>query len=168
MNDALRKLYASNPIDQVRLLTLELRNPDFVGEGGEPSSFYLVKDRFKPYMAVLEDGVEVTFRPWAFELTLPRLGDQKPRLQLKIDGASAEVYQQLLRASQGSRKPIYAVVREYIEGDPTGPQNDPPLVMRVKDPVVNGLTVTCSAEFADVVNRSYPSTLYTLETHPAL
>ncbi len=60
------------------------------------------------------------------------------------------------------------VYRPYLSDDLTQPQMDPPLVLYLKEIQVNTYQVTGRATFMDIVNKRFPSELYTRLRFPSL
>lgn len=165
----LAEIYASAPSNVLKWQCLELIHPAFDVEGMPPGRIRLVNNRLEPLIVTLENGDSAVFMPGAFALKFPSKSTNGRRdIQLTLDALSASGVLQLENvANHGARERIVAVVREYAETnlDHPGSIDDR---LTVINPTVSGTRVQCSMVFNDTINKSIPSILYTLESHPGL
>ena len=172
---ALQEAYASAPVEETILYTLELRHPSFINEDDVVSPIRLVRD----YGVLLEEadpdiygwnlvlendapangGQEVRFYSLMFDFELPAQQEGSlPTIEIKIDNVTRELSQYLDEAVKLD-SPIELTYREYLLSNKEEPQF-----------VLNGMTiqsvkstvfdVTISASFADLINRNFPGKIY--------
>jgi hypothetical protein len=172
---ALQEAYASAPVEEIILYTLELRHPSFINEDDVVSPIRLVKD----YGVLLEEGdpdvygwnlflendapanagEEVRFYSLMFDFELPAQQEGAlPTIEITIDNVTRELSQYLDEAVKLD-SPIELTYREYLLSNKEEPQF-----------VLNGMTiqsvkstvfqVTISASFADLINRNFPGKIY--------
>lgn len=168
MTVALDELFASNPIDRTYYITLELSHSDF-----SPQVHRLVQG-FDSLSATLEANAPydasqlVTFQPAAFKISLPEKSVKgRQDMSVTLHGAAIEVVEQLELQAAGNREAVKVTFREFESGDLSSPASTP-ITMTVLNPRVKDGVVSFSATFADVINKSFPSIFYKLETHPGL
>ena len=172
-SEALKEAYASNPVGEVILETLEFVHPSFVDENGNPDSLRLVNDATDLY-ATLElsaphlPGQQVRFMAFPFQARLPgfELG-QTPTLVTTVDNVGRELTAQL-EAATASQEPIVVIHRVYLISDLSGPQMDPPLSMTMLKATADLTKVAVTSTLDDVTNVPYPRRLYTPDEFPGL
>jgi hypothetical protein len=155
ISEELKELYASSGTDVI-LHTLTFIHSSWA------APLYLVSD-FQDLTANLEDsGIEVTFSKFAFEVTGPSSdGKGSRRLGITLDNVSREVMVLLNQAvTAQTQVPIEVIYRIYISSDLTGPQNNPPLRLWLKDISCTNQRITGTAEVVGLINRKFPSINY--------
>lgn len=165
-SEAIAESMANNVQGDPILLTLELRNANFVDDNGDPTSAWIVND-YQSLQAYDEDGVLRTFLPVPFRYAKPEQtdGGQPAAVQIEVDNVSQILTQQLLRAG---RDPVYVIEREYLPSDTSAPHVLPPTQMVLTNVKARVETVTGQATFGDFSNRKFPFNTYTREKFPAL
>jgi len=172
---AIQEAYASAPLEEVILYTLELRHPSFVNEDDVVQPIRLVRD----YGELLEEGEPdiygwnltleneaplnggelVKFVSMMFDFELPAQQEGSlPSIEIKIDNITREV-SKYLDDSVELNSPIELTYREFLMTEP----NEPQFVlngMTIQSVKSNITSVTATASFADFVNRNFPSKLY--------
>lgn len=173
MSEALKECYASSPVDEFVLDTIELIHPAFVDENGNPTSILAVR-AYEPWDCTLEvdapfrPGQRVTFQPIPFDMTDPGFAeDEVPKLVFSISNVSRLVTQYLEMAI-AQTTPITVVYRQYLSTDTTVPQTDPPVVMTLSAATSSATTTSGTATLSDVHNWPFPWQRYTTERFPAL
>jgi hypothetical protein len=168
VTQALDELFASNPVGVSYYLTLEISHSAFV-----PNVFRLVQG-FNDVTATLESGAAfnageaVLFLASAFEVSLPEKNVKgRQDMSVTLHGAAIEAVRQLELQRAANREPIKLRFREFESGDLSSPAS-PTVEMTVVSAVVNSGVVELAASFADVINKSFPSTFYKTLTHPGL
>lgn len=166
MNDtlleALKEAYALAPAGVVYLETLTIAHPAIPGE-----TVYLVKD-MQGHTFTLEDASEHDFEPAGFRVSLPPSGDNGlQELSIGIDNVDQRI-SDFLNKAKDYQVPVTLTYRPYLSTDLTTPQMDPPLVLNLTDIVVTDVEVTGRATFADIINKSFPSVMYTRKHFPGL
>lgn len=173
MSEAWAEACAFAPSGVVQLHTLEFRHPNFRDEANNPVAIRVVLDH-NDLSARLEDsapldpGQYVTFIKMAFGLQLPNVESvAMPELKIVLDNVSREIEDNLARAT-ASPFPIEVTYREYLSNDLSGPQNNPPLQFKLKDPEADDYTVSATASTNDLGNRQFPSENYNPTRFPGL
>lgn len=163
LTDYLQEAYASAPSGIVELRTLTLSHPD--PQFGGP--VYLVAD-FRDFKAKLETGIEVTFQACPFRTSSPRL-DESGRIErrLEIDNVSADLSKALNRISD-MKDPVSVIYRVYLSNDPSGPQKLPVEKTVLTQVVVTAAVISGTATTPDLINRKFPTDLYTAKRFPGL
>jgi len=159
--DALKEAYASAPAHIVLLETIRLVH------SVQGPLISMVRDRSDHTMR-LETGEEVLFEAVPFRFALPDKNDQGlQELSIAIDNVDKRVSDFIdnLRAVEGY---ITVEYRPYLSNDLTAPPMNPPLVLTLTDISINVFEVTARATFADIINRPFPSELYTRARFPSL
>lgn len=161
LQDAIKEAYAIAPAGKVILDTLEIR------QTGVQDSIYLVRAK-RELGAYDENGVLRVFEPAGFQFTLPPQNEEGFRsLNIAIDNVGRRV-SDFINAAKSDNVPVEIIYRPYLSDDITGPQMNPPLVLFLKDVQINMMQVTARATFMDIVNRKFPSELYTRGRFPYL
>ncbi|AJD82791.1 DUF1833 family protein [Achromobacter xylosoxidans] len=170
---AMKEAYASSPIDEVELYTLELRHSRFRDEFGEPTTVRVVQG-YEDVTLGLEDdapvdpGKMVLFKAVRFALTLPRVEENAvPELQITISNVSREITKHLEEAI-AVLEPISVTFRPYLASVPEHPQMNPPLHLTLKKVKVDVFQVTGTASLEDVHNWPFPFRKYLPDEWPGL
>lgn len=172
-SEAMQEAYASSPIDEQVLITLEMHHPTFINDIGERTAIRVVRafedhDLRLENTAPLNAGQIVTFQKCSFELTEPGYEEGKvPTLPIAIDGVSREITGYLEQAIV-SLVPITVYFRPYLLSDPSGPGLDPPYRFTLTDVTVDIFRVSGQCNLNDVHNWPFPANKYTRERFPGL
>lgn len=176
-SEAIREAYASAPVDQTVLSTLELWHPSFdvpirvVHDEGElleddPEEiwgrvFTLEGD------APRNAGAAVTFLAAAFEAQQPAAEEsQPPEMVIRINNVD-EILMEALDKAVETTAPIEAIYREYFADEPGTVQfvlSD----LSIKRVTASMLRIEGTAGFTDLFNRAFPDAVYTPQEHPSL
>lgn len=161
LSEAIKEAYASCPVEKVVLDTLEIR------QTGVQDPIYLVKGR-TALTAVDEDNNERTFLPSGFQFSLPPENEEGFRsLNIAIDNIGREV-SDFINLAKSEQVPVEMIYRPYVSDDLTTPAMIPPLVLYLKEIQATNFQVTGRATFFDIINKKFPSELYTRARFPAL
>ncbi len=165
MNDvwqeAIKESYASAPSDVIVYETLEIR------QEGVQNAVYIVR-AVDGITATDENGLDHDFEPAAFQVTIPPANEEGVRsLNIAIDNIDRRV-SDFIDLAKSEVQPVTVIYRPYVSTDLSTPQMDPPLVLTLKDINITPLQVTGKATFMDLVNRKFPSEIYTRLRFPAL
>ena len=161
LSEAIKEAYASCPTGKVVFDTLEIR------QTGVQSPIYLVKSQ-TPLTADDEDGNERTFLPSGFAFSLPPENEEGFRsINVAIDNIGRAV-SDFVELAKSEKVPVELIYRPYVSDILTAPAMIPPLVLYLKDIQVNSVQVTGRATFFDIINKKFPSELYTRARFPAL
>lgn len=173
MDEALAEAYASAPIDDIPLDTIEMHHPAFKDEFGNPTAIRVVRAN-EPWMLTLEasaplnPGEEVEFLPVPFDFTPPGFSEnQVPSLTFSISNVSRLVTQYLEQAI-AQTSPITLYYRNYLASDTSAPQINPVIVMTLKAAESGTMQVTGTASLSDVHNWPFPAEKYTPDRFPGL
>jgi hypothetical protein len=161
LQDAIKEAFASCPSNKVIYDTLEIR------QTGIQDPVYIVK-AFQPITATDENGNVRVFEAVGFQFILPPTDDQGYQsLSISIDNVSRRVLD-FVEAAKSEKVPVEMVYRPFLSDDLSRPQMIPPLLLYLKDIRITDMQVNGKATFMDVVNKKFPSELYTRERFPSL
>ena len=161
LQDAIKEAYAVAPSNVAILDTLEIR------QVGVQNSIYLVKSKLE-VLAFTEDSGEVAFQPANFQFTLPPQNEEGfVSLNIAIDNIDRQASDFVDRA-RSDRTPVEIIYRPYLSTDLTQSQMIPPLVLYLKDIQITAAQIVGRATFMDVVNKKFPTELYTRARFPGL
>lgn len=173
MSLAIEEAYASNPIDELVLDTLEFHHPAFVDEFGVRTGVRIVRDsqawEFKlEDSAPLSPGQYVEFSPVPFEFSPPGFEEgQVPTLQLTVSNIS-RIITRYLELAIAQTTPIEVYFRPYLSSDTSIPQINPVIVMKLTSVTATTMSITGTATLSDVHNWPFPAKKYTAERFPGL
>lgn len=158
---ALRQYWASAPRDQELIETLELRHPAF------SQAFYFASRR-EAVKAKLEDGTEVTFQPFPFAVRLPPSDAQGAQLlDISLGNVGQQLVDELEAAGRQPKERIEVVYRVYLLTDLGEPQNLP-VRLSIDAITMTDTVLSAQAGRSDVLNRPFPTTVYTPQLFPGL
>ena len=161
LSDALKEAMVCAPSDDVYLETLEIRHASIA----EP--IYLVRNR-EDITATLETSDVVVFEAAAFRMALPASGDNGlQELTLAVDNVDRRV-SDFFSNAKNYQTPVQCTYRPYLLSDLSEPQMNPPLVLYLSDISITLFEVTAKASFVDLLNKKFPSELYTRARFPSL
>lgn len=156
------------PVGRVPLDALEFYHPNF------DAPARVVNDKANLVATLEADaprnaGEEVTFIAVGVEVVWPSETDDAsaPKLQLRLDGASPVLVEQLDLAV-GTLDPVVVIVRRYMSDDTSGPARLPVLTMELSDVKVSETTVLATCIFRDPANTRFPRLAYTRTKYPGL
>lgn len=161
LQDAIKEAFALAPASVVILNTIEIR------QQGVQDPIFLVQAR-RGITATDENGVDRVYEPVGFQFSLPPSNEEGfQSLNVAIDNVGRRVTD-FITTAMSVAEPIKVVYRPYLSTDLTQPQMDPPLILYLKDVRITAIQVTGRATFMDVVNKKFPSMLYTRDRFPSL
>lgn len=161
LQDAIKEAYTVAPSNKVIYDTLEIRQPTV------QDPIFLVRAK-RELVAFDEDANERTFLPVGFQFSLPPEDEEGFRsLNISIDNINRKV-SDFVETAMSANVPVEVIYRPYMSDDLSQPQMSPPLVLFLKDIQVTSYQVTGRATFMDIVNRKFPSELYTRDRFPSL
>ncbi|MFN3646235.1 MAG: DUF1833 family protein [Gemmobacter sp.] len=168
LSAAIAEAYASAPVDEVILHTVELHHPAFA------VPVRVVRDRVSlsarlEASAPIDAGQVVEFAAYAFDLVPPdQTSAGAPQCVLEIDNVSPEILAQV-RAAVLAGDPVQLIYRAYLSSDPlSGPENDPPLVLHLKSVSATPQRIRATAGFPDLLNEAFPRLVYDLDKFKGL
>jgi len=161
LQDALKEAYALAPATKAIIHTLEIR------QDGVQDPVYIAQSR-RNVVAFDETNTERTFIPCGFSFTLPPSNEEGVRsLSIAIDNIDRRVTD-FVELAKSEVEPVKVIYRPYLSDDLSQPQMIPPLVLFLKDVSISNFQVTGRASFMDIVNKKFPSELYTRARFPTL
>lgn len=161
MSQLLQTVYASAPTDQVVIHTLELKHSAFT------NGAIRLCQGFDDVSATLEDASTVTFSASGFGVSLPaRAVKGRQDLQFQIDNVTGTALKNI-HAAQEAGGAVQVIYRAYLASDLSAPAQ-PPTVMTAVDVSATPLSVSVTASFHDLVNKSWPRRFYTPDFAPGL
>lgn len=167
LSQALKEAYAAAPNTSVAYHTLELYHPSFTTPIRVVRDFVDLSARLES-TAPRDASTYVTFVGYAFDIVPPEVSTTGvPECQITIDNVSRDIMQNL-EASVTTSTPITVIYRMFLSTDLTAPQNNPPMTLTIISIQADMFKVTATATFGDLVNKRFPSQLYTIETFPGL
>lgn len=160
LTDAIKEAYAIAPTTKVIIETLEIRQAGM-------DSIYLAQSR-TGITARDENGDEHFFEPSGFQMSLPPSNEEGfQSLDIAIDNIGRRV-SDFVQAASEVESVVEVVYRPYLSDDLSQPQMDPPLLLYLKDVKITAAQCTGRATFMDLVNKKFPSELYTRDRFPNL
>lgn len=159
---ALKRIYASAPTDQRYIETLSFHHSRF------SQDWYFTNDN-REWTFRLETAVPVVFQPIGFTITMPtndKRGNQD--LTIGMSNIGRQMMNEIHAANQKPSEAIRCVLRIYLDIQNSDPQNTPVLDMSITDIDANLEVISATARRADILNRPFPSQIYTLEMFPGL
>ena len=166
MSSVLQTIYASAPVDDFPIRTLELKNPDFNVEGHLPGSVRLVQG-FDDIDAGLEGGSIATFKKSGFGISLPQKSVKgRQDLNFTIDNVTGEILKAIDDALEGGNKTT-VIARVYTQSNLSTPA-ERPVVMTATGTSADYSSVSVTAGFHDLVNKAWPFRRYTPSFAPGL
>lgn len=168
LSAALAEAYASAPVDQVILHTVELHHPVFA----VPIRVVRDRDALDARLeagAPRDPGAVVTFVPYGFDLTPPeQTTTGAPHCVLEIDNVGRDILVQIRAAIQAGQ-PVEVIYRAYLDHAALeGPENDPPLRMELQQVSATPQRIRATAGFPDLLNKSFPRLTYDVARFPGL
>ena len=161
--EAIKEAFACCPNNVAVLDTLEISHPSV--NGGEP--IYLVRNT-KELVLTLEDSTSHTFEAASFGLTLPKKTDEGVQdLEMKFCNIDRRISDFMDNASHFKTK-VVCKYRPYLSNNLSQPQMVPPLMLTLSDIVATVFEVSARASFVDLVNKKFPSEIYSRLTFPSL
>lgn len=161
LSAALAEAYASVPMDEVVLVTLEFAHPDIIDEDGG-----VLRPRFVNDHADLEARLEasapadadqvVTFVSTAFDLKVaPVEVSPSPEMQLDVDNVSGELTRHL-NAVATSPVPVTVIFRTYLRSTALmGPAQLPVMAVDVREASVTPTRLSGKASGPRLGDRAF-------------
>lgn len=161
LQEAIKEAYVLAPASKSILHTLEIR------QEGVQDAIYIVRAR-RGIVATDENGHRHRFEPAGFEFSLPPSTEEGfQSLTIAIDNIN-RVASDFVNTAQEYDVPVKIIYRPYMSDDLSQPQMNPPLVLYLKEAQITDMQVTGRATFMDIVNKKFPSELYTRLRFPTL
>lgn len=166
MSKVLQTLYASAPVDDLIIHTLELKHAAFNVPGHDIGVIRLVQG-FDYESVTLEDATSATFKASGFGVSLPQKSIKgRQDLSFSIDNVTGEALKAIDDAIEAGGK-IIVTYRAYAGSDLSAP-GQPPIVMTATAVKADFSSVSISASFHDLVNKAWPFRRYTPTFAPGL
>lgn len=107
------------------------------------------------------------FLKCSFSCRVPDSTDKLPEFEITIDGVTTELINYVLD-SIGTRSPIHLVYREYLLDD--AETNGPHFVLKgmTLNSVTGDVSITGTATFGNLVNKSFPNKIFNKADFPGL
>jgi hypothetical protein len=159
LSTLIERVYASAG-SEVIIDTIELACPAW------PESMYIVKG-FEDFNLGLDGVTFKDFMAAPIAIALPKKSNQgNQTLNFAIDNVTGQA-QRLIDTALEAGSRITLTFRRYLNTDLTTP-SEKPFYAVVLGGNVTGTTVQIEAGFMDILNRMWPSDLYTSEFAPGL
>lgn len=160
LTDAIKEAYVLVPSDIAILETLEFIHPSI-------TTIRICKDRVD-HDFTLEDMSVETFEGRSFDFKLPSSNDTGLKeLGLIVDNMD-HVISDTIDSVKGSTTPLKVKYRAYLEDDLTTPQNNPPIILEVRNMNLDGPLCSIVAKFVDFTNKKFLTIMYTRDRFPSL
>lgn len=173
-SEAITRAYATAPVTEVLINTLEFRHPVIVDADGNPTGRRIV-NAHESVMATLEDtaplnpGETVLFESCFFGIKKQSESDAGKMAQLTIVVANVNhLLMPYLEAQKASRTQVEVTYRPYLASDLSGPHYDPPITLTCTTFTADTRVCTITAGFSKLTNRRWPSVEYTAKNVPGL
>ena len=158
---AIEIAYASAPADDPIIHSLQLINPDF--DTGE----FCLCSGFDDLDMGIESGEQKQFLAMGLGIQLPeRSITGREDLSFGIGNITGYTRQQMLKAKNGGHDTTL-IYRPYLASNLFGPARGP-LSMTVVNYTDNRQTATLSASFRNLMDRRWPSVLFTPQKYPGV
>ena len=152
--------------------TLELQHPAFI-DGLTPFAVRAVAGDYQDQTFTLEVGASlqggeaVVFKAIPFYSEMPEVSEGKtPEIKIIVDSVGNEIIPYLENATK-VRADMIAIYRQYRSDDLTAPCYGP-VQFVIKQVTMKSSTLEGMAKIDDLVNRKFPSRVYTLVDYPGL
>lgn len=166
MSNVLQTLYASAPVNDIVIHTLELKNPAFNVED-HPLGVIRLAQGFDDITATLEDTTTAIFKKSGFGVSLPAKSVKgRQDLNFTIDNVTGEALKAIDDAIEAGGK-IMVIYRAYAGSDLSAP-GQPPVIMTATAVKADYSSISISASFHDLVNKAWPFRRYTTTFAPGL
>lgn len=154
----LSTVYASAPVDQIIIGTLEIRVA-----GLDPLR---VSADYESHLLGV-DGVMVEFEAGPLSIALPSRDTRgNQTLKFGISGVSGRA-QRYVDAALASGEPASMIYREYLASDTTEPARQP-VTMTIVGGSFEGVDAVFEGSYFDLLNASWPRERYTSITAPGI
>lgn len=161
IHPALKAIYAGSNANRP-LETLEISHVDW------PITQYLVNDD-QSWQFQLENGTPKIFRAIPFTVQLPvKNTEGRQDLSIIIANAGREMMEMVETAAKRPNFPLQVNFRVYLDNPNSKPMNDPPLRLDIGEVTADNYTITAIASRFEMLNRKWPTVLYTADTFPGL
>lgn len=157
----LQRFLATAPPGETWIDVLEITHPAW-------SQGYIVSSWHEPISVTFEGGRRVTTTPLAFRVDLPDAGTQGHQdMNIVLENIGGELWTLLEAAQAQPQFPIAVTWRCYTNKALTAPQASP-ILLSVTNVTSTPQAVQMNAQRADLINRRWPTVVYTLERWPGL
>ena len=164
--DAIKEAYASCPIDDVILETIEILHPNITGIRIVNNTEDIIAGL--ELTAPIDSGCEVTFTACPFTPKLQDISDiAMPTLTITFDNAG-NLMTSCFEEASNDLNAITVIYRVYLSSDLSKPMNKNPLEFYVHDIKVDLNTVHLIAGVRDLVNLHFLGKSYLPERFPGL
>jgi len=163
ISESLKFIYASAPVTDTYVETLELRHSQFAD-----GSIYIT-NQLAGWTGKLENGSAIYFQFLPFAVVPPQSADEGNfTLQVAIDNASKTLMEQLELLAERPTESIELYYRIYLASDVNTVQNDPPLKLSIESVTATQSVVAFSAGLANLRKLPFPSMVYDTALYPGL
>lgn len=155
----INRVYASAPVDQVILPTLEILVPGF-----DPIR---VVAAYEDLTATLETAATVTFQAGPFEYREPSKDTSgQQTLRFSIANVTGQA-QEAVEAALDAQAEVPINYRVFLSSDLTAPAQTP-YKMTLRGGTFEGMMVQIDAGYFDLLNHMWPRLRYTSDLAPGL
>ena len=171
--DAIKEAYASCPVDDVILETIEILHPDITDESNNRTGVRIVNNTEDivaglEMTAPIDSGMEVTFTACPFSAKLQDISDiAMPTLTITFDNAG-NLMTSYFEEALNDLNAITIIYRVFLSSDLSKPMNKNPIEFYVHEIKVDVNTVHMIAGVRDLVNLPFLNASYLPERFPGL
>ena len=172
INSNLKENYTTAPSNQVEIHTIHLQYNDSNNDSNNtPNNVRYANTHDDPVNTIQlteENGTTVNYERRWFEISIPSLNDRGAvagKLQIEnVDLAITDIINEIA----GTLNKITLTYRIYLSTDLTVPQINPPPLFYLTNAVISVDQVRFQLVHPNLVNRSYPHRVYTVNEFPQL
>ena len=168
ISNQLKENYTISPSDEVQIHSIQL---DFIRAVGGASgrTFVNAYDSNTPLNLKREDGVNIAVERRWFKISVPPVNDRGVVAgSLDIENVDLAITD-ILKSIEGTLNPIELTYRIYLSNSThLPPLVNPPPVFYLSNAVISANLVRFKLVHPNLVNRNYPSRVYTISDFPQL
>lgn len=161
LSPELIKVYASGGVNETWVECLTITHPQFTAPWNITNSPYM-------FIATTETGASITFSPYPFQASLAGTGESGNQdVEIVISNVEKTPIDEIERAAEDPTQQIQMVYRIWLESklDSPGYVVDGLSISEVN---ITETEIVARASASDMLNRSFPTVLYTPAKFPGL
>lgn len=161
LSPELIRIYASGGVNETWVECLSISHPQFTATWNITNSPYMM-------VATTEDGSQITFDPYPFKASMLGTGESGNQdIEITISNVEKTPVDEIERAAEDPTQQIQMVYRVWIESklDSPGYVVDG---LSISEVSVTDTEIVARASASDMLNRAFPTVLYTPDKFPGL
>lgn len=155
------RVYASGGVKEMWVECLSISHPLFSATWNITNNPYL-------FTATTEDGASISFEPYPFRASLAGTGESGNQdVEIAISNVERTPVDEIERASEDPTQQIQMVYRIWVDGKTEAPGY---VVdgLSISEVSITDTEIVTRASASDMLNRSFPTVLYTPAKFPGL